>query len=409
MNYALPRVSFLPVAVLTLVVAGGWGCSEPTKPSQTQTLATSFTAIAAGDRHTCALTSSGAAYCWGADYYGQLGDGSIQATSNVPVPVAGGLRFNAIAVGELHTCALTSTGVAYCWGANWYGQLGNGTILPDDPSTPGDSFPVPVSVPSSLSFTTLTAGLSYTCGLAKSGAAYCWGSGLGGALGNSTTLQSAVPVAVSGGLSFAALAVAEGGTLSPCGVAASGAAYCWGHNTYGQLGDSSTADALVPVAVVGGLTFSSLGAGLYHTCGITTSGRAYCWGLSRTGQLGDGSTTGPDDCGQPCSMEPIAVAGSLTFNKVAGGAGFTCGLTGAGAAYCWGAGYAGELGDSSTMTAWTPVPVAGGHSFGAIAAGGSHACGISQGIAYCWGSNDYGELGNGTTTNSLVPVPVRMP
>jgi alpha-tubulin suppressor-like RCC1 family protein len=148
------------------------------------------------------------------------------------------------------TGGLTSSGSAYCWGYNW----GFGT-----------SSPVPVAVAGGLRFTTLATGLYHTCGLTGSGAADCWGDNTYGQLGNGSYATSSIPVAVAGGLSFSALAT-SGDHI--CGLTGSGAAYCWGLNEFGQLGDgSSTTDSPIPVAVSGGLTFGALAMQLNRTRG----------------------------------------------------------------------------------------------------------------------------------------------
>lgn len=150
------------------------------------------------------------------------------------------------------------------------------------------------------------------------------------------------------------------------------------------------------MAVSGGHTFSSVSAGPGHACGVTATGAAYCWGLNRYGQLGDGSTSS--------SSVPVIVTGGFTFSTLtAGGARFphTCGVTTGRAAYCWG-NY-----QQTDGAITSPMQVSGELSFATLVAGGDHRCGVTLGsIAYCWGSNSLGELGDGTTNSSLVPVKV---
>jgi alpha-tubulin suppressor-like RCC1 family protein len=254
-------------------------------------------------------------------------------------------------------------------------------------------------------FSAVSAGETFACGLTAAGAAYCWGENSAGNLGTGTTTSSSAPVAVAGGLAFQQL---SGGTTYSfaCGVTTLGAAYCWGWNMLGQLGTGSTTGPAVcngyacsttPVAVVGGYTFRAVSAGGAFACGVTTGGVAYCWGWNALGQLGDSATT--------TSATPVAVAGGHSFSAVTAGGAFACGLTAAGAAYCWGANSLGELGDSTQTNRIVPVAVAGGHSFATLVAGNLSVCGLTTtGVAYCWGNNTAGELGNGTLQLSTVPT-----
>src|SRR3989441_171520 len=124
----------------------------------------------------------------------------------------------------------------------------------------------------------------------------------------------------------AVVAAVSAGFVHTCGVTSSGAAYCWGNNTVGELGDGTYGtDRLTPVAVSGGLTFAAVSAGFYFTCGVTPSGAAYCWGNNAQGELGNGTTTS--------STTPVAVSGGLTFAAVSAGNTHTCGVTPSGAAY----------------------------------------------------------------------------
>jgi alpha-tubulin suppressor-like RCC1 family protein len=185
-------------------------------------------------------------------------------------------------------------------------------------------------------------------------------------------------------------------------VTTGGAAYCWGDNTYGQIGDGSQTSRPSPVAVAGGFTFASLSTFVNHTCGVTAGGRAYCWGYNINGQLGDGTMTN--------RSAPVAVTGNLSFVAVSGGLYHTCGVTTGGAAYCWGANSFGQLGigavDQALHTA--PVAVGGGLTFASVSAGYYHTCGVTTGgVAYCWGDNTSGQLGTAAAAfNSAVPVAV---
>src|SRR6266581_3029953 len=252
-----------------------------------------------------------------------------------------------------------------------------------------------------LSFTGVSAGGGHTCGLITAGVAYCWGNNGSGGLGDGTTTDRMSPVAVLGGLSFAA--VRAGGSDS-CGVRTGGAAYCWGLNSYGQLGDGTMTSQVSPVAVTGGLTFAAVSAGAYHTCGVTTTDAAYCWGDNASGQIGDGTTTD--------RTSPVAVLGGRTFAAVSAGFSHTCGITTAGAAYCWGSNSSGELGDGTMTNQVSPVGVLGGLSFFAVstggAGGGDHTCGVTTaGAAYCWGENGNAQLGDGTRVSRVAPVLVQ--
>jgi alpha-tubulin suppressor-like RCC1 family protein len=205
-----------------------------------------FASIDAGAQHTCALTSDGIAHCWGSNNRGQLGDGTTTNRS-APVAVTGDLTFQLIETGGFdigHTCALTSSGNTYCWGDHERGQLGNG--LGGFGEEDLTAHPVPAPMIGDLTFTALTAGLGrHTCGLTGTGAAYCWGENSFGALGTGSTEDSPEPVPVSGGLAFVQL-IAGGFIGHTCGLTSTGAAYCWGENERGQVGDGSTDDRLEP-------------------------------------------------------------------------------------------------------------------------------------------------------------------
>jgi hypothetical protein len=289
-----------------------------------------FASLSAGGP-LCGITATGDAYCWGHNLYGQLGDGTTTDRLE-PTRVVGGSSFASISAGIFHTCGVTTTGVGYCWGVN-SGSIGDGTTT--------DRI-VPTPVAGGLTFRQISAGFYYTCGVTSTGQAYCWG---GNAYFNYTTR----PIPIDLGLTFASVSASWTHT---CGLATNGTVYCWGNNQVGQLGDGTTTSRQNLIPVAGGLTFITLSTGNDgYSCGVTTSGSAYCWGLNAYGQLGDGTTAN--------KLVPTLVSGGLTFVSVAASTtpdgAHTCGLTTSGAVYCWGLNDHGQLGDGTTTQQLVPT------------------------------------------------------
>ena len=296
-----------------------------------------FTSIEAGRTHSCGLTAAGTAYCWGANQNGELGNGFDGIASAPPVLVLGGHTWAVVRPGSSSTCGVTTSGNGYCWGKNGQGQLGDGT-------TTGSL--VPVGVSAGETWATIDPGGTYACGVTTAGAGLCWGNNFYGNLGNgskhnSTNVEQTSRTQISGGYAWAAIEATDGGYT--CGVTTAGAAYCWGTGSNGVLGNGSTTSAQqTPVAVSGGLSFASLSGSEHHICGLTASGAAHCWGVDSFGQLGSGramgggGTTGAYTSSAK-ETTPQAVAGNLTFQAIAPGNDFfTCGVVTGGQAYCWG-------------------------------------------------------------------------
>ncbi|HEU5055552.1 MAG TPA: hypothetical protein VFU21_03480, partial [Kofleriaceae bacterium] len=256
-----------------------------------------FRQISAGPIHVCALDAAGAAWCWGSNSTGQGGTGSTEGPNLEPEPVTGGLVFVQISAGYDHTCAVAEGGAAYCWGNNGYGQLGNGVE--------SDLEVEPTPVAGGMSFRQISAANSFTCAVTTEGDGTCWGLdslgqlGDGGEITGMTTSLSREPVALAGGLS---LQMVSGGQQSACAVDQDGGGHCWGRNDVGRLGDDSDVDSSSPVRVVGLHEFETITTGGTHACGLTSDGAAFCWGANTDGQLG---VAEPADL----SRAPVPVSG----------------------------------------------------------------------------------------------------
>ncbi len=303
-------------------------------------------AVAAGESHTCALTTGGGVRCWGDNGYGQLGDGTM-TDRTTPVKVPGLISGTAaVAAGAYHTCALSANSGVKCWGANEYGQLGDGT-------TTQRSTPVNVDGLTS-GVLAIAAGDYHTCALTASGGVKCWGSNDHGQLGDGTTTDRSTPVDVPG---MSGVKAITAGKAHTCALTTGSGVKCWGANEHGQLGNGTTIDSSTPVDVSGLESgVAAITAGAYHTCALTKRGGVRCWGANEDGQLGNGITTG--------STVPVDVSGLRNgMAAVAAGGGHTCARTKGGAIKCWGNNGNGQLGDGTTTDRTVPVDVKWSESF----------------------------------------------
>lgn len=368
------------------------GTTDATKPD-VSVAPSKATKIAAGGSHTCALTTTGGVKCWGDNSGGQLGNNTLMS-SGTPVDVTGlqgGVA--AISAGYSHTCAVTTTGGVKCWGINRSGQLGNNTIT---------SSRLPVDVTGLASgVAAVSAGYEHTCALTATGGVKCWGGNSRGQLGNGTLTYSLVPVDVTGLPSgVAALSAAH---RHACVLTTAGGAKCWGDNFRGQVGINSTMDSLVPVDVLGLQSgVASISAGTGHTCALTTAGGAKCWGWSSFGQTGNNSLSD--------SLVPTNVVGlQIGVIALVAGNAHSCALTTSGGVKCWGENRNKQLGDAA-VPLQSPIPVdVSGLQAGvtAVALGFGHTCSLmTAGNLKCWGNNTSGQVGITTATSSAVPVGV---
>jgi alpha-tubulin suppressor-like RCC1 family protein len=306
-------------------------------------LQTGVRMIAAGGNHTCAVTDSGIS-CWGSNFSGELGSGSLAGISVTPLAVSGlpsiG-QIRGLAAGDSHSCALIGDSV-YCWGANASGQLGTGNF---------DGSNVALSVnglPSGIR--SIAAGANGTCATMNNGSAACWGANGFGQLGNGEVTDRNIPVTIAG-LS-GVISVMPGADYA-CALVDHGVR-CWGRNQGGQLGDGSLLDRLTPAPVpaLEGNDIRELSVGLTFSCAVDSAGDVTCWGANNRGQLGDARVSGNQ------SSLPVDVSGLVGAVNVSAGLLHACATTDDGL-FCWGWGRSGQLGQGTFLESGVPVEVQG--------------------------------------------------
>jgi alpha-tubulin suppressor-like RCC1 family protein len=364
-------------------------------------LGTVLQGIVPGGLHTCAINSLNVLYCWGYNGRGNIGDNTT-VDRLLPTPVLSAVAIAQVATGQSHSCALSTTGLVYCWGSNNHGQLGDGTTT---------NRLVPTAVSGGQVYVAISVGWTHTCALKADSTAFCWGENSLGQLGNSGVgAMQLVPTAVSGGRKYNTLSTGYDNT---CALTVAGAAYCWGANDVGQIGNGTggveTDFVNAPALVSGGQNFSAIGAGWGHTCGLTSSNGnpvVYCWGWNSDGQVG-AATTATCSGTLPCSRTPMKVTTIKKVAALAVGETHTCAIDNAGIMECWGYNGSGQLGDGTTTNRPASVVIATPVALKSVHAGGSFTCGVGiDNRAYCWGSNISGKLGVGDTTDRLTPAQV---
>jgi alpha-tubulin suppressor-like RCC1 family protein len=324
----------------------------------------------AGYSHSCALSTRGAAYCWGANASAQLGDDTETARES-PVPVFGGPLFTSLSVGWFHTCGITMDGALLCWGGNDHGQLGVGDRLMRHR-------PARVAVAEPL--IAVSAGYLHTCAVGRSGAAYCWGTDVHGALGSRGTNThcpsgpcALIPARVESSAAFTDVAAGE---FHTCGLVADGGVWCWGWNSAGELGTDEIPGQIrsTPVRVRGTQRFTQIAVHARHSCAVSATSEASCWGRSATGEIGT-----PDHQWAPV---PLRVSG---VRSVATGYLYTCALTDA-RTVCFG--------DQTGQTVRPASQDLPGPVFSQLSMGFAHSCGVADHEVWCWGSNVRNQVGH---------------
>ena len=338
-----------------------------------------ITAIARGYSHSLALKNDGTVWAWGSNYYGQLGDGTVVDRETV-VQVSRLSGITAIAGGGSHSLALKKDGTVWAWGNNENGQLGDGTVINKTTA---------VQVSGLSGITAIASGYSHSLALKNDGTVWAWGNNYNGQLGDGTTMYATTAVQVRGLSGITAIA---GGGLHSLALKNDGTVWAWGNNLKRQLGEGIPVYATyygTAVKVSGLREITAIAGGYSHSLAQRYNGNVQAWGNNEYGQLGDGTAT---------EMMEIAVdvSGLSEITAIAGGEAHSLALKNDGTVWASGNNRSGQLGDGTITDKTTAVQVSGLGDITAIAGGGYNSLALkNDGTVWVWGSNSYGQLGNG--------------
>jgi len=373
-----------------------WAWNGSAVPGVHLSMFNSTQTFSSSGSNICTITSDYRAVCWGANDMGQLGQGNtniINAMVNITLlsleePVD-------IAVGEHHTCVVTSDGTIECWGQNDFGQLGRGFKCPYGSYANGCNGDFAVTLPglvtnsSEFGFVQVSVGDTHTCGLLANGTAMCWGSNADGQLGVGNTVDRFVPTftVMPESASFTQIDL---GKAHSCATNYSGELFCWGRNSFGQLGDGTINNRMMPTManLPTGFSVMSVSAGGDHSCVVFNGSQPACWGRNAQGQLGDGTLLG--------KLEPRLISNTAWsgVSSITAGEEQTCAVTLVGEVWCWGQSRVGMFSQTTSIVT-SPVQVDTQNSIGAssVAVGEQHIC-IStiRWTMMCTGDNQAGQI-----------------
>ncbi|MCA9577991.1 MAG: hypothetical protein KC668_21300 [Myxococcales bacterium] len=396
-----------------------WGAGEPSPVLNDP--GTTIVSVDTSGLGACAATDTGAAYCWGSDLFGQVGDGDDDEGTEFQPVLVSGLDGSTTAVLEVansavHACALLATGAVRCWGDGTNGVLGNGSI-----ASAIQYSPVPVVGIDGVQSRAvrIAVGESHSCALLDTGAVRCWGYDADGQIGDGSADNTphGAPTDVVGLDGSGVLAVQiTAGEQHTCAVLESGELRCWGDNSSGQLGHATASPReFAPVAVSGidGVSARAVMASAgRHTCAILDTGALRCWGADAVSQLGDGMD---DDADERAPVAVVGIDGNLArATSVAAGITHSCATLDDGSVMCWGSNTQGQLGidDSNVLELYAPGLVQGIAQASHVSAGQGTTCAISDPTTLmCWGADADGQVGDGDDdeANEFAPVRVRFP
>jgi alpha-tubulin suppressor-like RCC1 family protein len=386
--------------------------------------------ISANGDHTCALLANGTVDCWGDNGDGQTGNGSPgNALTNAPVAanlatigptaVSGLSGVRSLSSGYFHNCAVLDNGTAKCWGGDAHGQLGDNAVTIAGGGAPSTVANFGSAAPNLVANAPeMVSGYMHTCVLGADGSANCWGHNAYDQLGHGAGSWTDVPAAATmlpvctGSPSVCRGAISVcGGYFHGCGLLSDGTVWCWGDDSYGQLGNGAPTAATyaTPQQVELGTTAVQIACGAFFTCAVMSDGTIQCWGDNTYGEMGNGEASTVDAVPQTVQTAAGVPLTDVTSIAVGGTSYHACALQGGTSIYCWGYAFAAAVGPNYTPSTYPnqtyAVPVgslAGGKVAKSLAIGALQSCAVAaDGTGQCWGYDYRGDLGDNNSNPSV--------
>jgi alpha-tubulin suppressor-like RCC1 family protein len=381
----LLKISIVILVILYIAAFNYGGCKR-TKDSGSS-IANKWSKIDSGEKYSIALKDDDKLWAWGSNYYGQLGNGTLENDNTLNQITD--TTWSKISAGAGHVAAIRSNGTLWTWGNNEWGQLGDG-------SRTNKNIPTQIAITVST-WSKIAAGSNHTIAIKGNNTLWVWGNNSDGQLGDGTLIirNTPTPIVITTS-NWSNIACGANHTIA---IKSDGTLWAWGNNFFGQLGDGTTVYKNLPTQITTGTNWSKISAGWYHTIALQSNGTLWTWGYNYYGQLGDGST---DDKNMPTQ---IAIT-TTNWTDIAGGAWHTLALKDDGGLWTWGYNLAGQLGDGTNTDKYTPTHI-DGTNWSMIKAGKEHSIALkSDGTLWTWGDNSTGELGNSTHISSKVPIQI---
>jgi len=365
--------------------------TNTSSPIQTIAGGTNWSQVACGSDHTTAIKTDGTLWVWGRNDFGLLGDNTISHKSSPVQTITGGTNWSQVACGYYHTTAIKTDGTLWTWGYNSNGQLGDGTQT-------AKSSPVQ-TIAGGTNWKQVTGGYGHTTAIKTDGTLWSWGRNVNGELSDGTSTNTSSPIqTIAGGTNWSQVA---GGAYHNMAIKTDGSLWTWGHNTFGQLGDSTITNKSSPIqTITGGTNWKYLTTNASASYAIDTSDNLLVWGDNSNGQMLLPNSL--EDRSSPVQT----ITGGTNWSQVACGHMHTTAIKTDGTLWTWGYNPNGALGDSTITAKSSPVQtVAGGTNWSQVAGGYRHTTAIkTDGTLWTWGYNINGQLGDGTQTTKSSPV-----